>query len=62
MSNTTAPEEPSGGKGLFELVIATIPAVVLYFFGWAYLHFYLRAFSIDVSELSLDLHLLLSAA
>jgi hypothetical protein len=56
MSNTSTGAQPeSGGKGLFELIIATLPAVLLYFFGWAFLHFYLKAFSIDVSELDLDL-------
>jgi hypothetical protein len=43
------------GKGLFELVIATIPTVLLYFVGWAYLYFYLRVFGIGISELDLDI-------
>src|SRR6266481_3594694 len=56
MTNTTPGAQPgSSGKGLFELAIATLPAVLLYFFGWAFLHFYLKAFSIEVSELNLDL-------
>jgi hypothetical protein len=47
--------QQSEGKGLFELVIATIPTVLLYFVGWAYLYFYLRVFGIGISELDLDI-------
>jgi hypothetical protein len=37
MSNTSTGAQPeSGGKGLFELIIATLPAVLLYFFGWPF--------------------------
>jgi hypothetical protein len=49
----------SGAKAVFEIALATLPAVLLYFVGWAYLHFYLRAFRIDVSELDLDLQTIL---
>ena len=52
---TTPDTKPDGSKAIFELIVATIPAALLYFFGWAYLHFYLKAFSIDLSELELDL-------
>jgi hypothetical protein len=56
MTNTTAGAQlESVGKGFFELIIATLPAVLLYFFGWAFLHFYLKAFNVDLSELDLDL-------
>jgi len=47
------------GLDLFKLFMATIPAVVLYFVGWAYLHFYLKAFGISVSELDLDIQTIL---
>jgi hypothetical protein len=44
-----------GSKVFFEIAIATIPAVVLYFIGWVYLNFYISAFGITVSELDLDI-------
>ena len=49
----------SDGKGLFELVIATIPMVMLYFVGWTYLYFYLKVFGIGISELDLDIQTIL---
>lgn len=42
-------------KGIYEFIIATMPAVVLYFIGWSYLYFYLGSFGINISELKLDL-------
>jgi hypothetical protein len=42
-------------KGILEFIIATIPAVILYFVGWSYLYFYLGSFGINISELKLDL-------
>jgi hypothetical protein len=39
---------------LFKVLLLTVPPVALYFVGWAYLHFYLRAFGIGLSELDLD--------
>jgi hypothetical protein len=56
---TTDAQLGSGAKAVFEIALATAPAVLLYFVGWAYLHFYLRAFRIDVSELDLDLQTIL---
>ena len=43
-----------GSNALSELVIATIPAVLLYYAGWVYLLFYLQAFGIEISELDFD--------
>jgi len=44
------------GTGTIEsIVLVTIPAALVYFIGWAYLHYYLSAFSIDLSELEFDL-------
>lgn len=42
-------------KGIFQIVIAAIPAVIVYFVGWSYLYFYLGSFGINISELKLDL-------
>jgi hypothetical protein len=42
-------------KVLTDLIVVTIPAVLLYFVGWVYLYFYLGAFGIGVSELDLDI-------
>lgn len=43
-----------GSTALSELVVATVPAVILYYAGWVYLLFYLQAFGIAISELDLD--------
>ena len=52
----SASHQPSEtNKILTELAVVTLPAVILYFFGWAYLHFYLDAFDINLSELDLDI-------
>ena len=42
-------------KAIFEFVIATIPAVILFFGGWVYLNYFLAAFGISISELSIDM-------
>jgi hypothetical protein len=55
MNGRAATEAGSGTKALSELALATAPLVLLYFIGWVYLHYYLRAFRIEVSELDLDL-------
>lgn len=61
MSNhaTSGGQRNDSSQDLFKLVMATIPAVVLYFVGWAYLHFYLKTFGISVSELDLDIQTIL---
>jgi hypothetical protein len=41
-------------KVIFEFILATLPAVLLYFIGWVYLNSYLSGFAINVSELQLD--------
>jgi hypothetical protein len=41
-------------KTLYEFVIATLPAVVLYFVGWGYLYFLLSGFQINIGELNFD--------
>lgn len=46
--------EHTVSTALFNLLLLTIPPVLLYFAGWAYLHFYLRAFGVSLSELDLD--------
>ena len=58
-SHVTTGGKQNDGKGLFELVFATIPAVLLYFVGWAYLYFYLKVFGIGISELDLDIQTIL---
>lgn len=37
-------------KAIYEFLVATLPAVVLYFVGWAYLYFFLGAFGINIAE------------
>jgi hypothetical protein len=49
----SAPSDAS--KALAEIILVTIPAVILYFVGWVYLNAYLSAFGINVSELDLDI-------
>lgn len=41
-------------KAIYEFLVATLPAVVLYFVGWAYLYFFLGAFGINIAEIYLD--------
>lgn len=41
-------------KTISDFLIVTIPGVLLYFTGWAYLSSYLASFGIDPSELKLD--------
>jgi hypothetical protein len=41
-------------KAIVEFLIATLPAVFLYFVGWGYLYFYFDAFGINISEINLD--------
>lgn len=41
-------------KALYEFLIATLPAVIVYFIGWAYLFFFLSDFSINITELNFD--------
>jgi hypothetical protein len=43
-----------GGKTITDLIVVTIPAVLLYFISWVYLYFYLGSFGVSVSELDLD--------
>lgn len=53
-------DQPSSGKkSVPEWLVVTLPAVLLYFVGWAYLHYYLQAFGIGISELDLDLQTIL---
>jgi hypothetical protein len=42
-------------KAIYEFIVATVPAVILYFLGWSYLYFYLSSFGINISEFKLDL-------
>jgi hypothetical protein len=41
-------------KLVYEFVVATLPLVVVYYIGWAYLYFYLNLFGINISELHFD--------
>jgi hypothetical protein len=41
-------------KAISDFLVATIPAVLLYFLGWAYLYYFLSSFGIYPSELKLD--------
>jgi hypothetical protein len=41
-------------KALIDFLIATSPAVVLYFIGWAYLYSFLSAFGINMAEIHMD--------
>lgn len=41
-------------KSIIQFVIATLPAVVLYFVGWGYLYFFFTAFGINIAEIHLD--------
>jgi hypothetical protein len=41
-------------KAISDFLVATIPAVLLYFLGWAYLYYFLSSFGIYLSELKLD--------
>ena len=41
-------------KAIYEFVVATLPLVVVYYVGWAYLYFYLNSFGINISELHFD--------
>jgi len=53
-------EKDSEASGTIEsIVLVTIPAALIYFIGWAYLHYYLGAFSIDLSELELGVETVL---
>jgi hypothetical protein len=40
---------------LIQLLVAAIPAVLLYFTGWSYLYFYLNAFHVNITEIGFDL-------
>jgi len=54
------PDQEAEASGTFESVaLVTIPAALIYFVGWGYLHFYLRAFAIDLSELDLGVETVL---
>jgi hypothetical protein len=44
---------------LLEVVLATVPAILAYFLGWAYLHFYLSAFGFSESELDIGIQTIL---
>ncbi len=41
-------------KAILEFLVATLPAVVLYFLGWAYLYFFLISFGINIAEVHID--------
>jgi hypothetical protein len=41
-------------KSIADFVIVTIPGLLLYFLGWAYLSYYLFLFGVNPSELKLD--------
>jgi hypothetical protein len=41
-------------KAIYEFLVATLPAVVLYFVGWAYLYFFLGDFGINIAEIHFD--------
>lgn len=49
-----APEPMDWNKTISDFLIVTIPGVLLYFMGWAYLYYYLQSFGIYPSELKLD--------
>jgi len=51
--------EAGKSGALSDIVLVTIPAVMTYLIGWAYLHYYLSAFGIEESELELDLETIL---
>jgi hypothetical protein len=57
-SQTKVATDSPGGK-MFEVLVATIPPVLLYFTGWVYLYYYLISFGITVSELDLDIQTIL---
>jgi hypothetical protein len=62
MPMDSAPQNRSksdAGKAISEVVLTTIPAVLLYFMGWVYLNFYLSAFGIGISELDIDIQTIL---
>jgi hypothetical protein len=42
-------------KSIYDFVIVSIPPLILYFVGWAYLYFYLLLFGINLSEMKLDI-------
>jgi hypothetical protein len=46
---------PGINERLLEVVLATVPAILAYFLGWAYLHFYLSAFGFSESELDIGI-------
>ena len=48
-------QSPTSASGLSEIVIVTVPAVVAYYLGWAYLYYYMGAFGIGVSELDMGI-------
>jgi hypothetical protein len=41
-------------KSIIQFLIATLPAVFLYFVGWGYLYFFFGAFGINIAEIHLD--------
>lgn len=55
-------KESEAAGTIESIVLVTIPAALIYFTGWAYLYYYLRAFSIDPSELEFDVETVLMYA
>jgi hypothetical protein len=49
-----SPNSLESQKTIFDFVIVTLPGLLLYFLGWAYLYYYLRYFGISPSEAKLD--------
>jgi hypothetical protein len=49
-----SPNSIESQKTIFDFVIVTLPGLLLYFLGWAYLYYYLRYFGISPSEAKLD--------
>jgi hypothetical protein len=41
-------------KSIIQFLIATLPALFLYFVGWGYLYFFFGAFGINIAEIHLD--------
>lgn len=54
MTNQAA-DTSASSKALPDIVLVTAATVLIFFVGWAYLNFYLRAFGILISELDLDI-------
>ena len=54
-----AEKDSEASSTIESIVLVTIPAALIYFIGWAYLHYYLGSFAIDLSELDLGVETVL---